>query len=111
MAKAKTTLKRDGKKGKGEITPADGTRFTSDNQPSGEAKSLGKKKKRLLKDILELSFIGPSGGRLKKAASEYLGIPQEEITVEMMMQFRMVEKAIKDSDTPAFNAIMDRAYG
>jgi len=84
-------------------------------QPSKEAKKNGwlKKKKglELVQAVFELSFIGMKDSQLKKAAAEYFGLPQKEISAEMMLVFRQVEKAIQKADTHAFNAVMDRAYG
>ena len=95
--------------------PANGVKFSKDNQPSGEAKSAGKIKKKkgmeLAKAVLELSFKGMKNSALKKAAAEYYGIDESEITVEMMLLFRQAEKAIQKADTFAFNAVMDRAHG
>lgn len=108
---AKTTLKRPGKKGKSEITPADGVRFTSDNQPSGEAKSLGKKKKKMLRDLLELAYQGPARGKARQLAATYLGVDESELTVENMMHFKQIESAIKKGNTFAYVAVLDRVYG
>lgn len=87
------------------------TRFTSENQPSNELKKKGHAKRRLLKDLLEMAFTGPKGGKLKKAAATYLGIPEEELTVEDMMHFRQIERAIGKQNTFAYMAVMDRAFG
>lgn len=105
------------KGGKGAIRGAidSGSPFSSTNQPSTESRRLGQfKRKRgqdLARAILELGFQGMKDSALKKAASEYYNIPEEEITVEMMMLFRQTEKAIQKADTGAFNAVMDRAHG
>lgn len=89
----------------------DGVPFSSSNQPTGKAKSEGKRKARLLKDILELSFVGPPRGKLKQTAADYLGIPVEEMTVEYLMHFAQIRKAIKDGNTFAYMAVLDRAQG
>lgn len=95
--------------------PANGVKFSKENQPSGEAKSAGKMKKKkgmeLAKAVLDLSFKGMKNSELKKAAAEYYGIDESEITVEMMLLFRQAEKAIQKADTHAFVALMDRAHG
>jgi hypothetical protein len=95
--------------------PANGKKFSKDNQPLPEAKSAGKMKKKkgmeLAKAVLDLTFKGMKDSALKKAAAEYYGIDESEITVEMMLLFRQAEKAIQKADTLAFNAIMDRAHG
>lgn len=102
--------------GKGKLRGAkDGVPFGVQKQPSPEAKRAGwlKKKKgqELAKAILELSFKGMKDSQLKKAASEYFGVNQKDLTVEMMLIFRQAEKAIQKADTNAFVAVMDRAHG
>lgn len=100
------------------------TRFSSDNQPTGEQKSRGWWKKRrgkkLLQSILNLDFDGttvdPSTGEkqqniVKKQAAIYFQIPEEFITVEMIMSFRQIGMAIQRGDTSAYNSVMDRAFG
>lgn len=91
------------------------TRVSTDSQPSPEAKKAGWAKKlkgqELAKAVLELAFKGTGKGEIKKAAAEYYGITEDEITVEMMLLFRQAEKAIDKSDTYAFNSVMDRAFG
>jgi hypothetical protein len=92
-----------------------GVPFSKENQPSIEAKKEGwaKKKKafELVQAVLDLSFKGKKGSAIKKMASDYFGISEEDITMEVMLVFRQVEKAIQKSDTKAFTAIMDRAFG
>lgn len=88
--------------------------FTKENQPSRESKRLGWAKKNALKDILNLSTGKIFDGEKKnyrKLAATYLGIPEKDVTIRMVMEFRQIEKAIKDGETSAFNAIFDRAYG
>lgn len=114
--KLRTTEKPPKKPGKGGVIPPDPKKpFSKENQPSAEAKKAGwAKKKRaqeLAKAVLELSFKGMKDSKLKQQAAEYFGIPQKELTVEMMLLFRQAEKAIQKADTQAFNAIMDRAFG
>src|SRR5690349_11285957 len=85
-------------------TPLKGRTFSKDYQPSGEAKSKGKRKARLLKDIFELAFVGPKGGKMKKAAAAYLNIPEEEISVEDMLHIRQIQAAISKQNTFAYNS-------
>lgn len=105
--------KRPGRNGN--VPPDTPKPFTSDNQPTPEAKREGwLKKKRaqeLVKAVLELNFQGGKGAALKKEAAEYFGIDAKEITIEMMLLYKQTKKAIDDSDTQAFNAVMDRAFG
>lgn len=96
--------------------PPQHTRFTSDNQPPKENKIKGMLKKKqsidLAKAILALPFKGPVDGKIKPLLAEYFGIKKDkDITNEMMLFFRQIEKAIQKSDTTAFVAVMDRAHG
>lgn len=88
------------------------TRFRSDNQPDPENKRKGwlkkKKGRDLVKAILEMDFHDPDV-RMKTAA--YFNIPEEEITVEAMMHFVQIAKAINKNDTFAYGVIVERAYG
>lgn len=120
MPKSKTIQKTSEKPAKrpgkgGNVLPDTPKPFTPDNQPTPEQKKAGwLKKKRaqdLAKAVLEMKFVGSKDGGLKKEVAEFFGISEEEITVEIMMLFRQAEKAIKKFDTPAFNAVMDRAFG
>lgn len=103
------------KGGKGMMGPDTGKKFSRKYQPSPEAKRLGHLKKKkgheLAQAIMDLAFKGMKNSELKKAASEYYGVPEKDITVEMMMLFRQVEKSIQKADTNAFNAVMNRAHG
>lgn len=116
MEDDKTSRKPQREGGPGKLRGAnDGVPFTKDNQPTPRAKKLGwMKKKRgqeLVKAVLELSFKGQANTALKRKASAYFGIEEKNITVEMILVFKQAEKAIQKSDTYAFNAIMDRAFG
>ena len=116
MSKEETTEKPRKRPGRGGNPPPDPKKpFTTENQPSPEAKSNGwLKKKRaqeLVKAMLELNFSGSKNAALKKEAADYFGIDAKEITIEMMLLFKQTKKAIDDSDTQAFNAVMDRAFG
>lgn len=116
MAKKKTEDKRKGnptwQKGRS-ATPE--KQFSADNQPSGKAKSEGKaaakRGRELTKALLELTFTGAKDSPLKKAIAEYFGVPAEDLTIEMMMNMRQMEKAIQKADTFAYNAVMARAFG
>ena len=79
------------------------TRFSKDSQPSGEAKSRGKKKAKLIKDIATQIVKGGVKDALKPLAV-YLGLEIDEINLETVM-------AIKNGDTNAYNAVMNRIAG
>lgn len=98
----KTTKKRP---------PSNGKTFSKEYQPSGEAKSAGHRKKRMLKELLEATFIGPKRSKVKMKAAEYLGVDPESLTVEDLLHFKQIEIAISKGNTFAYQAVMDRAYG
>lgn len=95
--------------------PPKAKQFSSENQPPPSVKSTGQLKRKrnadLAKAMLQLPFKGNLDGKLRKAISEYFGVKEKDITVEMMMTYRQIEKAIQKADTNAFNTIMDRAHG
>lgn len=86
------------------------TQFTSENQPSNEAKKEGRRKSLLLKDIARQMVSGDSKEALKDLAL-YLGVEIERIDLETAMHLRQMEKAVKEGDTRAYNAVMDRIKG
>ena len=90
-------------------------KFTTFNQPSPDAKVAGKLKKRrgreLVGIVLDLCFRGKQNSHLKQQAAEYFQLPEQEITVEIMLLLKQAERAIQKADTHAFSALMDRAYG
>jgi len=85
-------------------------KFTKENQPDPKAKSRGWKKKMLLKEISEQIVTGDAVEDLKPLA-QYLGIAENEIDVETLMHLSQINKAIKEQDTKAYNAVMDRLKG
>lgn len=90
-------------------------KFSSSYQPSTKSKKDGKLKKKraaeLVKAILDQPYKGKADSQMKEEAARYFGIPVKEITNEVMMIFRQLEKAIAKYDTNAFYAIMNRAFG
>lgn len=109
----KTTKKRPHKPFKGD----EGVKFTADTQPSPEAKSAGWLKKRTLKELLamELSGTDKSAALVRSFVSKYLGVKESEvgneITLEIAMHLRQIEKAIAKGDTRAYEVLNERAYG
>lgn len=91
------------------------TRFSSDRQPTGKAKSQGKLKSKfgtdLAKAILRMGFIGNKDSDIKKRACEYFGISANDLSIDAMLDFRQIEKAVQKADTHAYKAIKERAYG
>lgn len=105
-----------------------GRPFSAENQPSGEAKSYGwwkkRKGKQMLKALMEMKFDGGqipvdpndySKGSIPnpvlRQAAAYFNMPEEFITVEMIMAMKQVALAVQKNDTSAFNAVWDKAYG
>ncbi len=84
--------------------------FTSKKQPSNKAKRMGHKRKLLIKDIASQIVKGEAVNDLKPLAT-YLDIPESEIDVETLMHLSQMSKAIKEQDTKAYNAVMDRLKG
>ena len=93
----------------------DGVPFSSDNQPSGELKSEGKRKARLLKDLLAITVSKKIGTNEEKEwvrlAAKYFQIPEDEIDIQQLLHFRQIQRALTKSDTYAYTAVMDRAFG
>ena len=88
------------------------TQFTSDNQPSPEAKKKGWQKKRLLKDLADILLQGDKLNEFKKLAKDLgIDLTDEEMTLEVAMSLKQAEKAIQKGDTSAYNSVMDRLKG
>jgi hypothetical protein len=96
--------------GKGKIKGTDGNTFSKDNQPSGESKSKGRIKKYLLRDIAQQLLTGDSKDAIQDLA-RYLGIDPDQIDIETAMHLKQMERALKEGDTKAYNAVMDRVKG
>lgn len=115
MSKKKTSEKRSKeanlKRGNPEY------QFTSENQPSPEAKSAGKRRAKTLKELLAVSVKGndKSSKVVRGMIATYLGCDPDEVsddmTLEIAMHLRQIDKAIKKGDTQAYNSVMDRAHG
>lgn len=86
------------------------TQFTSDRQPSPEAKKAGRIKKTLLKQIAKQIVSGTYKESLEDLA-ELLGVDPEAIDLETAMHLKQMEKALTKGDTYAYNALMDRLKG
>ena len=90
----------------------DAVMFSKEYQPSPEAKKEGWRRKRVLKD-LATSLIG--GGSLSKAKkmAEQIGVDlsDDEFSVDIVLTLRQIGKALKDGDTRAYSAAMDRMIG
>lgn len=100
----------------GKVIPGgEKTQFSSLRQPTTEQRKEGWRRKRrgaeLARAVLDLYFRGKENSKLKKEAAEYFDVPIDDISVEAMMLFKQVQRAMERGDTAAFNAVMDRAFG
>lgn len=114
MAKVENTEQTPKRKGKGAMNGNEtGRSFTSENQPSPEAKSEGMKRHWSTKKMLEAvaGKFSDSQTDFAKLTADYYGVTLEQVTVKMIMDFRQLEKAIKKGDTRAYEAVNDRAFG
>lgn len=101
-----------------------GKPFTSTDQPTGAQKSLGwwkkKKGRELLRAMLDLPFDGamddPVTGqkvdnKIRKQVAQYMNLPEELVTVEMVLFVKQIALAAQKNDTGAFNTVIENAYG
>lgn len=90
-----------------------GVPFSKDNNPivpnRGELIKKGIKKKKALKLLMKTK---PSKymKNLMPYMSEYIDMPEDELTVEILMHAKMIELAIQ-GDVKAYQAVMSRCYG
>ena len=89
-----------------------GTNFSTENQPSPEAKSEGWKRRRTLTELAE-ALLNNQGIKKAKVTAIECGIDlkDDEFTLEVVMTLRQIELAIKKGNTQAYNAAMDRMKG
>lgn len=96
--------------------PRIGKAFSSDYQPSGEAKSEGRKKafakKRALKELADIA-IGGAALEDAQSIAESVGLDfgDDEISLEIYMTLKQISKAITDGDTRAYDSAMNRLKG
>lgn len=106
----KTPTKRPNKK-----PPPNGKKFTTDNQPTGEAKSNGKKKAKftrsVLKEMLNLPYKFTEESQLKQQLVKAFGPEALSMSVAELMSLMQMQKALLKGDTGAYNSVMDQALG
>ncbi len=114
QVKKKTTGK---KRREANLKNGKATQFTKKRQPSPKKKKAGWLKKKALTDLLELGVKGKDEGssQIRKVIASYLGCKESDIskdlTLEVAMHLRQIDKAIKKGDTQAYIAVLDRAHG
>lgn len=114
MAEGENDGKNDGKKNyTGLMNSETGKKFSADNQPSSEAKSEGLRRYWATRNMVNAVAGKFSDDDTDYAGltARYYGVPVEQVTVKMIMDFRQMEKAIKEGDTRAYKAVNDRAFG
>lgn len=103
-----TTTKRQRK-------PLEGVKFSSDYQPSGEAKSKGKQRKKftreVMKEMLSMKYKFTPESRIKEQLVNAFGAGVLELTVAEVMVIQQMNKAVLKADTYAFQTVMDQALG
>lgn len=114
----KPTTKTRPKSGRGAMNGLEHNKkpFSSEYQPSKEARSAGQKKRytgqELARHMLGLTYMPLENDEdVRKKVSQFMGIPLKDVTLENVMIFRQMEKAIMKNDTQAFIAVTDRAHG
>lgn len=96
--------------------PPKDKQFTSENQPPGELKSAGWKKKKFTRDtiraMLDLPFKGSKDLDWYKKLVEIFGEEAlEGITMGQLMTLRQQQVASENGSTPAYSALIDQSMG
>lgn len=92
------------------LVPENGKRFSKNYQPDSESKSLGRKRKRIMRELASQIVTGESKKALQ-ALADYLGVEIEEVDIELAMHLKQIEKVLKYGDTRAYVAVMNRLHG
>lgn len=87
--------------------------FTSENQPSGEAKSKGQRRYYATRDLLRtvVSRLPDTDKDLIKKIAAAYGVSEKDVDVNMLLDFQQIQKAIKEQDTQAYKAVKVFAFG
>ncbi|HYH14142.1 MAG TPA: hypothetical protein VD794_02915 [Flavisolibacter sp.] len=89
--------------------------FTSDNQPSGEAKSKGWDKRRFNRDILQnmlgLNIEDLPLDSFRDELIEKYGEGVKEMSIGQLMSMVQLKKAVKKGDTGAYYNVLNQAFG
>ena len=84
--------------------------------PSVAAQNAGKLRKKtgveLGKLLLQTIMGGKEfSGEVRKLAANHFGISEDDVTFEIGMHYKQIEAALKEGNTFAYNAFMNRALG
>jgi len=84
--------------------------------PSVAAQNAGKLRKKtgveLGKLLLQTIMGGQEfSGEVRKLAANHFGISEDDVTFEIGMHYKQIEAALKEGNTFAYNAFMNRALG
>jgi len=104
MPRSKEAILKDGQK----------TRFSKKRQPKPEKKSAGWKRKRTLKELLNICLTGEDTNsiKLRESLAMILGMKPEELkgmTFEEAMDLRQIQRAMNDSK--AWKSLKETVYG
>jgi len=94
--------------------PPEGKRFTSEYQPDPANKAIGIRKRFALRDLLRMStgaIKTANGEDLREKIALAFGVEVEDVTHEMLMDFKQIEIAAKKGDTAAYKAVKEFTYG
>lgn len=102
------------KGGKNAMNPTTGKKFTSEYQPTPEAKRAGIIRAKTLRELLTM----PLNSKLPKTEEEFIkqvmatyNLKREEVDVRLFMEMKLAERVYKHGDAIAYKALLDRAFG
>jgi hypothetical protein len=111
---ARKTPDRKGKEKNLLIGNEKGQGFTKDKQPTPEAKSAGWTRRMGLKEMMSV-VPNPKADRKVSAmmnkVAKYFEIPLTEVTVRMMMDYRMQLEAAHNGNVQAYRVVTERVEG
>lgn len=91
-----------------------GVSFTKENQPSSEAKKAGWARKNGLKEMMSI-VPNPKADRKLSAmmnkVAKFFEIPVTEVTIRLMMDYRMQLEAAHNGNVHAYKVVTERIEG
>lgn len=101
--------------GKGKLRHEDNPKpFTSENQPSPEAKKQGKWKAKTLKEFLTMPVgksLDPEHEAVIQRLCDAYGVPRDYVDNKLLMELSIAQKAHEQGDEARYKALCDRAFG